>query len=879
MSVSLSEAVPAGTGAIAPAAPPEVRFDGNAMLMYGWAADIDLRVRWLNQALRNQLDRLGLTPVVERIDEGGMSLSDFLDSILDSGNFQQASSEHQRFGTHLERSLRALVKAVEEGDPCGEAPGPTRFYDCELFPTIQCSNDRSSVIAGVRAIKPDGFLLLSPNPRDRVDVVVVCHIALDGDRWRVTGYQGQLQDAWLRLEFVIREGTKSGSVALMGRNMSHNIGSHVLFWLEQDESHLAEQVSTGRIGEQRSAEERARFHKYLRERMELMAGFATGVALSATSEWLSQLVAGFHIQQVLRTRLGRSEQVTDVKVWYPQGEQDDYKVAVPGGVVGIQAFYSILENIVRDSAKYGTKPDLLEIRIRAERVPSQTDGGYIRVTASDNQGTYHKAVGPIRKYLDTLKIVDEAGRLELEGWGTKERLIAAAYLRGLRLERDVCLSDGSNELVLGNAAPEGLKLLNIEDDDGNLSWVFHLPLAQDLLVVEDGVDGPLERPDGAVVAVQDFAWLEEALHKPASMRHRMVIVRPRSKADLDWLAERSAALPLGTYLALDEFASVPEALRRFVPLRHVPMPLHAVSSPFLHTARLQHLEDLPQGASPHLPTIIVQDGNFYQFDFLPDAGEVVRREHEISTRADGNAFMRAALSAGKPVIFLDAHGAYSFHAPKSLHYEVHDNGTTARMLAHDLVRMRPEDPRLLETCLGLAVAAMTNILIVDERLDERADKQRHKGGAGSLKELCAYKGIAIRGGEYAAKEISKDKLLSWVRDPELLWSEFEMQSPSTQKKFDILFLHRGITDKLESTCGEELHALCDELAQHVRFIVLHSGRMDVANIPDTCRFLPLSNVTEWVTNQQDKLGIVRELLQLRRPSHGNAVHRREYEAS
>lgn len=901
MSVIASEVVPSGTELPAAPAPG---FDGDAMLMYGWVADCALRVRWLNHSLRNKLERLGCT-APEQVERGGVPLTDFLSSILEPGNFPQAESgdraELLKFGDELQGALRALVEAVEHPDG-REAPEEVRFHDCGIIPVITRPEDKSWVIAGVRAVKPDGFLLRSRDPRDRVDLVIVCCVAREEDGWRVTGFQGQLQDAWLRLEFVIREGTKSGSVALMGRNMSHNIGSHVLFWLEQDESQLADAAravdEAGGDGKREHFhEERARFYKYLRERMELMAGFATGVALPATSEWLKDLVEGFQAQQVLHRRLGRSEQVEVVEVGYPQvkgedlppGQNGDFKVAVPGGIVGIQAFYSLLENIIRDSAKYGTKPELLAIRVRAEKVPSDSDGGYIRVTVTDNQGTFEPARKTIRKVLDGLKIVDEAGRLELEGWGTKERIIAAAYLRGMRLE-DVCLGgrgkDEAPELILGKAAPDELKLLDIDHDgEGNLSWVFYLPLARDILVVQDGPDEGAERPDDAVVTVRDHNWLRTAVRQPASMPHRFVVIHPGD--DFRWLSEHTAALPIGTYVALEEDANVPESLRPFTPLREFPTPLQAIPKALLHTAWLRHLQAAGEARPLQFPTIVVQHGDYFQFRIEPDARGVVVQRRGLTAALDTgqerpererDEIMDEILASGAPVIFLDGHGVQPFYASHVLHYERHDNGTACRALAEALVGMDSDDPRLLEMCLEVVAASFTKLLIVDERLDVRADRQRDKSKAWSLKELCAFKGIAIRGEEYAGKAITEETLLDWVREPRRLWSDFYLEAPPT-KKFDILCLHRGITDKLESRCGVELEELCEKLAAHVRFIVLHSGRMDIANLPDTCRFLPLSNVTEWVTGQRDKLGVVRELLQLRRPLHGDTVHRREHETA
>lgn len=867
---------------VAEAPPADLRpgvteFDGNAMLMWGWTAGCDLRVRWLNDAFRNRLDMLSLSDLTAKVDGEGVPISEFLQRILHPDNFPGAVADDKTFGAAFERRLVELTERIERHGDAELAEDEILFHDCRIR---RLAEKRPGFRAGLRALKPDGLRLVGDIPRDRADLITVCQIVKQGHDWKVVGYQGQFQEAWLRIQAVVREGTKAGTVGLMGRNLSHNIGSHVLFGLEQDEIRKhAEARSESRTTDDdalyTNLEELARFHEYLRARMELLAAFATGVALPASSEWLSKMVRGFDEQGLVKANLGRSEGVGTIKISYPQhdkgppGGEGDFRVAVPGGVVGIQGFFSLLENIARDGAKFGKREGALELTVRAKRTAAGENGPYLRVFVCDNQHTFESAKKPIRAILDKLKIVDEAGRLEMEGWGTKERLIAATYLRGLRLDNDIFDTSRQgfkpSDLFLSGAKPDGFKLLQIKRLGDSLCWCFYLPLAQDILLIDDAASPTTPRPDDATLTIGDRRSLEKALPRASGVRHRHVVLHPRNEDDLHWLAARASALPIGSFLAVDEGLVVPAPLRAFSTLDWPADRLYGVPERALHLAWLKGVVGPETGYDHALPMVIVQNGDFQGFRVYPDQSRV-----EIT---EGRSSVVMGAAKGLPVVFLDGHGGYARdYTDRIVRYEPHDNGKAARATADELVRLATPDRsfaanqnRLIDLCIEFVGAMLTNVLIVDERLDQRASDTRHAGAQMSYKDLCARKGVAIKGHEFSGAEISPEWLLNWVRSPESAWPEGCLGQP-LGRGFDVLCLHRGITDKLEKDCDVKLRDLCDMLASHVRFLVLHSGRMDVADIPTNCRFLPLSNVNGWVMGQRDKLGIVWELRQLRRPS-------------
>jgi hypothetical protein len=166
---------------------------------------------------------------------------------------------------------------------------------------------------------------------------------------------------------VMREATRTSCVSLYSRNLSHNLGSHILHWLEQEVHKEANELKNiGNNSEDtnlkanfmrlaRYFEAKELFYRYLRERMDLIAAAAVYLPTWTTTVTMKELVAGLDPSEVEKDSLvlrhiGHSEGVCFTDIVIPN---TDYEIALPGSIMGKQAFYGILENIARDAAKYG----------------------------------------------------------------------------------------------------------------------------------------------------------------------------------------------------------------------------------------------------------------------------------------------------------------------------------------------------------------------------------------------------------------------------------------------------------------------------------------------------------------------------------------------
>jgi hypothetical protein len=263
--------------------------------------------------------------------------------------------------------------------------------------------------------------------------------------------------------------------ALMARNFSHNIGSHVL--------------SNNLLGEGRSRPQEAfsiEVQKFYNDEDNLKKDSNPGVTfardldhyLQGRQDFISQVVEGavtteqpmlfwkdvlqpfmkqylFHLTVVadqnygyamktkpLRFRLvlpgGDVTEIEDKKV--PMiATGDERLVGVANGAAGRHAFYATIENIIRNSAKYGVgSPEALEVTI--ELIEDNDNDRFI-VRIHDNKGCGRdpekkekelKSTNEVREYLSVGlgEMEGKAPDLAMKGHGTREILECAQFLSG-----------------------------------------------------------------------------------------------------------------------------------------------------------------------------------------------------------------------------------------------------------------------------------------------------------------------------------------------------------------------------------------------------------------------------------------------------------------
>lgn len=213
---------------------------------------------------------------------------------------------------------------------------------------------------------------------------------------------------------MITESIKSAKAAIMSRNMSHNLGSHVMFYIKQKLQSVSKIINNDVLhniitGSQLNIEELqkklqnsanielpflvglGRFINYLQERQDYIATVATNYIPARSTISFKDFIYD-ELKPDLRYERHKKNNSSSDNGWQPKnllldyiaysegysksdaieikfGEFDGhnpqdvtaetdfqalrkFNVAVPGGVIGRQAIFSIVENIIRNAAKH-----------------------------------------------------------------------------------------------------------------------------------------------------------------------------------------------------------------------------------------------------------------------------------------------------------------------------------------------------------------------------------------------------------------------------------------------------------------------------------------------------------------------------------------------
>lgn len=120
----------------------------------------------------------------------------------------------------------------------------------------------------------------------------------------------------------------------------------------------------------------------------------------------------------------------------------DLSVAIPGGVVGQHAFFTILENIIRNAAKHEwSKADHKEesnLEVYVDFRDNPQDGIVEMLVWNDRVGTATSGMAEIvenlTKKIERSFISPDSGELVRENWGLAEMRISAGYLKNAGIE-------------------------------------------------------------------------------------------------------------------------------------------------------------------------------------------------------------------------------------------------------------------------------------------------------------------------------------------------------------------------------------------------------------------------------------------------------------
>lgn len=328
------------------------------------------------------------------------------------------------------------------------------------------------------------------------------------------------------LAFSGRESIKSAISAIMARNMSHNLGSHFISNTKHYFSNLAENDED----EQRQKDYRGIRHtlQYIQERMDFIATIVStdrfpygpvnvksqifdeltpdefgGRHEKATTNFLLDYIV-FSEDISKQSNLSKSSIKLSLKLISDNGKefggQDienqsakevfaKLNLAVPGGILGRHAIFTIIENVIRNSAKHDKEnipKDGLNVSIKIGK-------GYIIIF--DNKKNAKKKIkddfliDELQKRYTDIKILSD-GAIDKSNKGLKEILISALWLNNYSLADWFGEYENTSTEDKIKKLSEVLKIVTVEDngditDDGeNLGYYIALDKYEEVYHIE-----------------------------------------------------------------------------------------------------------------------------------------------------------------------------------------------------------------------------------------------------------------------------------------------------------------------------------------------------------------------------------------------------------
>lgn len=694
-----------------------------------------------------------------------------------------------------------------------------------------------------------------------------------------------------------RSALRTAAVAIMGRNMSHNLGSHVLAKVSMLPTlpEIAELVREDRSAEKTwptliGAHDKSMkaLLTHLQERMDFLAEVSTTKSFVSLSMWMYKDVMQSLNEQnlLLKFITGVSDKEAEVELRCNDKEvsdrdlSHDLRFASPSGRMGAHAIYAILENIIRNSSKHSMGGgDIVQVFVNVSDSPIWKD--LYEVTVWDNCGTATKKVKipdtdnevSVCEYLQGLiqneSIIDDDGEVLPRNWGMREIMICAAYLRGVELEE----LEQRHTPPLFTIAPVDNDGKDSKDRQANLGYRFYVRFPKELTIIDptshvaslDDDKRHILREQGITI-VSDPATIEAALTTGIEDSF-LVWLDPN---DTTYQA-RLLRLPIRVFVpeGTTGFDGLPRLQANF--MESLKELLHGESADFKsHSQKL--ILDLWQRWVKHfwaressqerdgLPDLRLV-GHENRWDSLIRKTECLCDENARCSTAEPAKWSRAA-------VIYDHHGLLDHHVHQEKHlnskvlfWEPHRQSHPQ----HQLFESPPREQFSKEILKHqLLEAALTRVAILDERVQSTVEEaQNEKFG----KEPDYVRPVPV-------SELLRDmqvfipaKRLCNLDHPKFREiSEWLCETRKAVGDFDFLVVHQGVLDKLQRSSETVVPDLA-KLTGSAHFVVC-SGRGIPAELRnEPVRFVPLSSLLRWTMGDRSKYHLCQLLFSSRRPFH------------
>lgn len=674
---------------------------------------------------------------------------------------------------------------------------------------------------------------------------------------------------------------------VMSRNLSHNIGSHVLARLSslQELKRIIGKSRNDRYDKnavEDFAGKVANLNSYLRTRMDFLADIATNVPVVTApkklfrdiciylkpdssnqklpwQEMLLNYISGTNIRedQIFINVRFNGKQVNS------NTANEDPLIAMPNDLLGIHAFYAILENIIRNCAKHsriaadGT--DYRTAKLKLTIFVESHNEKYWKVRIVDNLEQCRHDAKLLTRLNNSInqKMLDPDGTLRKSAWGILEMKTAATYLRKI----EPALIDDFHATVTNDISEPPNILVADSDENGNLVYEFFLLKHKQALVVcfnqsllrkdlepaqaklkNDGVDFLF------CASVNDFKE-KFADELDNSATHDFLILLDPTQAEYDFFKSYKKMLPSRVFLYSEK--PVSDSCEDW-------------SQRLEKNALLEKLKDADGDAV-----------NLYLWKALVSGENDENDFSVINYKSENEEPVRLLNAAGKESakIVFDCHGAAykcgKFSLEDVFYYEPYGSVSPTGLLIGNR-------ENIVELPYEIVEAAQLSVVIIDERVQFEAEKTIQDANVdGFINQFEAKFGHSPRYRHLlelmkiyipdSQKIINLNNQHFAPADEARLLNDFLGREISRK---EILVVHLGIIEKLLKVFGhdskERIKNWITERESEFKSVIVISGRGKPPNLPEDTKFLHYSLITRYIFEERSKLHLCKVLKSARR---------------
>lgn len=727
------------------------------------------------------------------------------------------------------------------------------------------------------------------------------------------------EEANKNISIVKRQATKAAISQVMARNMSHNIGSHVLSRMITWKDILTITKNyTSSLNDKLDFDPDKRpeyyekfiqprieyFNSYLKTRMDFLADIATSTpTIQSTKQFISELLKGFDDNRLLLNKIsGITNFDFTIKVFKDEVELtdgEDFPVSISNDVLGFHAFYIILENIIRNTAKHSYSKNnhkkRIEFRIDVKDTDDKFDKSFYEITVSDGlkltdnvqlQGDELREYKTILskkatsiKRIDKLVfdqntrlnksiLADETNLLRQGAWGLIEMDVSAAYLRKIAQEDvddvkyQIPITEAEEKKFSKDKNKEQLRIIEAVNVNGCLGYKFHIPKPKELLIIDS---------NGATWNTL-FAKNLNALNE---WKNKGILFLKENGAENDkWTFNRKFSYPheLVLFLDAEKIIQSPLISKRQVTLSE------------LNQCYIDyHNKDKKQEEQ-------IIDCNVLKLSQEQLITEVWRTwtnkklsDKKLTFKTSGKIiygkFYPIYDDYGDYEVKLDPHGESYCGVTNGEYREVFPKSQFEH-LRKKIEKVNPEHKELIEK-LKFIDSTLTNVLVLDERIQELVLKERyypenntHVFEGFTFKELWDNANVYVPEKaeiNLSEKNFSKkyiDSIHEIIGNKLIQGNRVKINSDGTEtskdkrtcKGLDFIVIHLGVIEKIlkgqnnDNKDETEISTFISQFTEKYKgvTVIITSGRGKPENLPNDIPYLGYSIISQYLVENRFK---------------------------